>query len=100
MRGSFPGPATAARSHEPRYRVSKVSWRCALLLLLVVAPCMAMSEQSTGIAPARASVYAHRGASALLPEHTLAAYAQAIQNMNVMMGLGETTGIDQAPLFP
>ena len=78
MRGSFPGPATAARSHEPRYRVSKVSWRCALLLLLVVAPCMAMSEPSTGIAPARASVYAHRGASALLPEHTLAAYAQAI----------------------
>lgn len=28
------------------------------------------------------------------------ASGQAIQNMNVMMGLGETTGIDQAPLFP
>jgi N-acetyl-gamma-glutamyl-phosphate reductase len=28
------------------------------------------------------------------------ASGQAIQNMNVMLGLGETTGIDQAPLFP
>lgn len=53
--------------------MSKVSWRCALLLSLVVAPCVAMSEESS-----RVSVYAHRGASALLPEHTLAAYAQAI----------------------
>ncbi len=53
--------------------MSKVSWRCALLLSLIVAPCVAMSEESS-----KASVYAHRGASALLPEHTLAAYAQAI----------------------
>lgn len=58
--------------------MSKVSWHCALLLSLVVAPCMAMNGPSTGAAPVRASVYAHRGASALLPEHTLAAYAQAI----------------------
>ena len=28
------------------------------------------------------------------------ASGQAIQNMNVMLGLGETTGIDQAPMFP
>ncbi len=28
------------------------------------------------------------------------ASGQAIQNMNAMLGLGETTGIDQAPLFP
>ncbi|HYD29772.1 MAG TPA: N-acetyl-gamma-glutamyl-phosphate reductase [Azospirillaceae bacterium] len=28
------------------------------------------------------------------------ASGQAIQNMNVMLGLGETTGLEQAPLFP
>lgn len=28
------------------------------------------------------------------------ASGQAIQNMNVMFGLGETTGLEQAPLFP
>ncbi|MGQ9370179.1 N-acetyl-gamma-glutamyl-phosphate reductase [Azospirillum sp. ST 5-10] len=28
------------------------------------------------------------------------ASGQAVQNMNVLMGLGETTGLEQAPLFP
>lgn len=37
-----------------------------------------MSAESSTSVPGKASVYAHRGASALLPEHTLAAYAQAI----------------------
>ena len=54
------------------------SWGCALLLSLAVAPSLAMSAESSSAAPGKASVYAHRGASALLPEHTLAAYAQAI----------------------
>lgn len=54
------------------------SWGCALLLSLAMAPSVAMSAEPPSPAPAKASVYAHRGASALLPEHTLAAYAQAI----------------------
>ena len=54
------------------------SWGCAVLLSLAVAPSLAMSAESSSAAPGKASVYAHRGASALLPEHTLAAYAQAI----------------------
>ncbi|MGV8960060.1 MAG: glycerophosphodiester phosphodiesterase [Stenotrophomonas sp.] len=37
-----------------------------------------MSHASPSRSSARVPVYAHRGASALLPEHTLAAYAQAI----------------------
>ncbi|WP_313345257.1 glycerophosphodiester phosphodiesterase [Stenotrophomonas sp.] len=37
-----------------------------------------MSAESSPPAPRKAAVYGHRGASALLPEHTLAAYAQAI----------------------
>ncbi|WP_282298154.1 glycerophosphodiester phosphodiesterase [Stenotrophomonas sp. PS02289] len=36
------------------------------------------AESSTPVPRAKAAVYGHRGASALLPEHTLAAYAQAI----------------------
>ena len=49
-----------------------------MLLSLAVAPSVAMSAESSLPAAAKASVYGHRGASALLPEHTLAAYAQAI----------------------
>jgi len=49
-----------------------------LLLSLAVAPSVAMSAESTSPAPPKAAVYGHRGASALLPEHTLASYAQAI----------------------
>ena len=56
------------------------SWGCALLLSLAVAPSVAMSAETSSAAPGKASVYAHRGASALLPEHTLAAYAQAISD--------------------
>ncbi|MFL9583655.1 glycerophosphodiester phosphodiesterase [Stenotrophomonas sp. AB1(2024)] len=37
-----------------------------------------MSAESSPPASRKAAVYGHRGASALLPEHTLAAYAQAI----------------------
>jgi glycerophosphoryl diester phosphodiesterase len=44
---------------------------------VVVASCGAMETQAATRYP-QVSVYAHRGASALLPEHTLAAYAQAI----------------------
>jgi len=39
-----------------------------------------MSAETSSAATGKASVYAHRGASALLPEHTLAAYAQAISD--------------------
>ncbi|MDI9273219.1 glycerophosphodiester phosphodiesterase [Stenotrophomonas sp. PFBMAA-4] len=56
------------------------SWGCALLLSLAVAPSVAMSAETSTPATAKASVYGHRGASALLPEHTLAAYAQAISD--------------------
>lgn len=54
------------------------SWGCLLLLSLSVAPSVAMSAESSIAGTTAVSVYAHRGASALLPEHTLAAYAQAI----------------------
>lgn len=51
------------------------------VLGVVAGLCMAFST-AMAAAPAQpfahVSVYAHRGASALLPEHTLAAYAQAI----------------------
>ncbi len=50
----------------------------AVLLGLGVAPSLAMSAENAPPAARKAAVYAHRGASALLPEHTLAAYAQAI----------------------
>ena len=53
------------------------SWGCALLLSLAVAPSVAMSAESS-TPSSKASVYGHRGASALRPEHTLAASAQAI----------------------
>ena len=56
------------------------SWGCGLLFALGMAPSLAMSAVSPSSASAGASVYAHRGASALLPEHTLAAYAQAIND--------------------
>jgi len=49
-----------------------------LLLSLAVAPSVAMSAESSTPVSRKAAVYGHRGASALLPEHTLAAYAQAI----------------------
>jgi glycerophosphoryl diester phosphodiesterase len=49
-----------------------------LLLSLAVAPSVAMSAESSTPISRKAAVYGHRGASALLPEHTLAAYAQAI----------------------
>ena len=49
-----------------------------MLLSLAVAPSVAMSAESSTPAVPKVSVYGHRGASALLPEHTLASYAQAI----------------------
>ena len=54
--------------------------RVVVLLSLAVSPCVAVSAESSPPPAAKASVYAHRGASALLPEHTLAAYAQAISD--------------------
>lgn len=50
-----------------------------LLIGGVMALCGAMDAHSSVRYP-QVSVYAHRGASALLPEHTLAAYAQAISD--------------------
>jgi len=47
---------------------------------MAVSPSVAMSAEPITTAPAKPAVYAHRGASALLPEHTLAAYAQAISD--------------------
>ena len=49
------------------------SWGCALLLSLAVAPSVAMSAESS-TPSSKASVYGHRGASALRPEHTLFTY--------------------------
>ncbi len=51
------------------------------VMAVVAGLCVASSTAMAAVpAPssAQVSVYAHRGASALLPEHTLAAYAQAI----------------------
>lgn len=51
------------------------------VMAVVVGACMASSVAMAATPAQRyshVSVYAHRGASALLPEHTLAAYAQAI----------------------
>lgn len=57
-----------------------VSKKCAGVLMgVVMAFCGAMETQAAARYP-QVSVYAHRGASALLPEHTLAAYAQAISD--------------------
>ena len=64
--------------HIPLGEVAVKSWGCALLLSLAVAPSVAMSAETSTPATAKVPVYGHRGASALLPEHTLAAYAQAI----------------------
>lgn len=49
-----------------------------LLLLAMSAPMSAPSTETDLPSPSCALVIAHRGASALLPEHTLAAYARAI----------------------
>ncbi len=70
--------AVAYLPHPTSPGVAVKSWGCALLLSLAVAPSVAMSAESSTAMPPKAAVYAHRGASALLPEHTLAAYAQAI----------------------
>jgi len=72
------GPAASAGRFQQGFAVSKSLWGCALLFSLAVAPSVAMSAESSPPAPRKAAVYGHRGASALLPEHTLAAYAQAI----------------------
>ncbi len=66
--------------HIPLGEVAVKSWGCALLFSLAVAPSVAMSAETSTAATAKVSVYGHRGASALLPEHTLAAYAQAISD--------------------
>lgn len=52
-----------------------VSWGWAMAV--GVACCLAMDADAAPSYP-HVPVYAHRGASALLPEHTLASYAQAI----------------------
>ena len=52
-------------------------FRTLLPLLMVVAP---LIPAIAGEAPGRPVVIAHRGASAVLPEHTLAAYARAIED--------------------
>ncbi|HYG06760.1 MAG TPA: glycerophosphodiester phosphodiesterase [Stenotrophomonas sp.] len=49
-----------------------------LALALMTHPDTASAQTAQPIPPRKALVYAHRGASALRPEHTLAAYAQAI----------------------
>lgn len=51
------------------------------VMAVVAGLCVASSTAMAAVptpSSAQVSVYAHRGASALLPEHTLAAYAQAI----------------------
>lgn len=78
MRHVLSGPAASAGRHQQGFAVSKSLWGCALLFSLAVAPSVAMSAESSPPEPRKAAVYGHRGASALLPEHTLAAYAQAI----------------------
>jgi len=60
-----------------------VSGKAVMAVVAVVAGlCMMASSTAMAAAPVppspQVSVYAHRGASALLPEHTLASYAQAI----------------------
>ena len=78
MRRSFPRPRRVGAGRiKQGFAVSKSLWGCALLLSLAVAPSVAMSAESTSPS-LKAAVYGHRGASALLPEHTLASYAQAI----------------------
>lgn len=47
---------------------------------LAAMPALAMSQTGRLDPAAKAVLYAHRGASALRPEHTLAAYAKAIQD--------------------
>ena len=81
--GSSPLPVTLPpHTEEHQIPLGEVAvkslWGCALLLSLTVAPSVAMSAESSPPAPRKVAVYGHRGASALLPEHTLAAYAQAI----------------------
>lgn len=50
-------------------------------LALAAVPGLALAQpQPTLRRAARVALYAHRGASALFPEHTLAAYARAIQD--------------------
>jgi len=55
------------------------SWAWLMAVGVGVACCSAMDSSAAQTYP-QVSVYAHRGASALLPEHTLAAYAQAISD--------------------
>lgn len=52
-------------------------WSRLMTMAAGVACCWAMETSAAPRYP-QAQVYAHRGASALLPEHTLASYAQAI----------------------
>lgn len=55
------------------------SWAWLMAVGVGMASCWAMETSAAPTYP-QVSVYAHRGASALLPEHTLAAYAQAISD--------------------
>jgi glycerophosphoryl diester phosphodiesterase len=59
-----------------------ISWPVRLYLLLIVAGCVAAptTPEPTPMPVSRALVIGHRGASALRPEHTLAAYAKAIED--------------------
>lgn len=52
-------------------------FRCLLPLLMTILPLSAVMASET---PAKPLVIAHRGASAHLPEHTLAAYVRAIED--------------------
>jgi glycerophosphoryl diester phosphodiesterase len=52
-------------------------WSRVMTVVAGMACCWVMETAATPAYP-HAQVYAHRGASALLPEHTLASYAQAI----------------------
>lgn len=76
------------RVSQPAHTMSPLrSGRCGVMRVygscrgwlagLVVALCVVMPTHAADRYP-HAAVYAHRGASALLPEHTLASYAQAI----------------------
>lgn len=62
-----------------------LAWRLALLLLVAAMPATTgaqthMTTMPPTIPVPKALVIAHRGASALRPEHTLAAYAKAIED--------------------
>ena len=84
MFGAPPQPDMCHSRADRRTRPAAAcgGWRLLLLAAILSIPaCTTAPERRNGsMAPARPLVIAHRGASALLPEHTLAAYAKAIDD--------------------